>query len=82
MDSKNTPVRVKSGGTQISRRTVARGVAWSAPIAAIGVAAGRGVWISEIEPQQPSGIAGAGLPRGSMAIPVIGTPHPFRRSPS
>jgi hypothetical protein len=39
MDSKNTPVRVKSGGTQISRRTVARGVAWSAPIAVVGVAA-------------------------------------------
>ena len=39
MDSKNAPKRVKSGGTQISRRTVTRGVAWSAPIAAIGVAA-------------------------------------------
>jgi hypothetical protein len=39
MDSKNAPMRVKSGGTQISRRTVTRGVAWSAPIAAIGVAA-------------------------------------------
>ena len=39
MDSQKTPVRVKSGGTQISRRTVARGVAWSAPIAAISVAA-------------------------------------------
>ena len=39
MDSKITPVRVKSGGTQISRRTVARGVAWSAPIAAVGIAA-------------------------------------------
>ena len=39
MDSNNAPKRVKSGGTQISRRTVTRGVAWSAPIAAIGVAA-------------------------------------------
>ena len=39
MDSKNTPVRVKSGGTQISRRTVARGVAWSAPIAVVATAA-------------------------------------------
>jgi hypothetical protein len=39
MDSKNTPVRVKSGGTQISRRTVARGVAWSAPIAVMATAA-------------------------------------------
>ncbi len=39
MDSNYAPVRVKSGGTQISRRTVTRGVAWSAPIAAIGVAA-------------------------------------------
>ena len=43
MDSNNAPKRVKSGGTQISRRTVTRGVAWSAPIAAIGVAAARGV---------------------------------------
>jgi hypothetical protein len=39
MDSKKTPVRVQSGGTQISRRTVARGAAWAAPIAAVGVAA-------------------------------------------
>ena len=39
MDSTKTPVRVKSGGTQISRRTVARGVAWSAPIAAMAYAA-------------------------------------------
>jgi hypothetical protein len=39
MDTKNAPARVKFGGTQISRRTVTRGVAWSAPIAAIGVAA-------------------------------------------
>jgi hypothetical protein len=39
MDSNNAPMRVKSGGTLISRRTVTRGVAWSAPIAAIGVAA-------------------------------------------
>ena len=39
MDSNNAPKRVKSGGTQISRRTVTRGVAWSAQIAAIGVAA-------------------------------------------
>jgi hypothetical protein len=39
MDSKNAPVRAQSGGTKVSRRTVARGVAWSAPIAAVGVAA-------------------------------------------
>ena len=39
MDSKKTPVRVKSGGTKISRRTVTRGVAWSAPIAAVAYAA-------------------------------------------
>jgi hypothetical protein len=39
MESKETPVRVQSGGTQVSRRTVARGVAWSAPIAAVAYAA-------------------------------------------
>ena len=40
MDSKNTPASMQSsGGTKISRRTVARGVAWSAPIVAVGVAA-------------------------------------------
>ena len=39
MDSIKTPARVKSGGTQISRRTVTRGVAWSAPIAAVAYAA-------------------------------------------
>ncbi len=39
MDSKNAHARVKSGGTQISRRTVARGVAWSAPIAVMATAA-------------------------------------------
>ena len=39
MDSTETPVRVKSGGTRVSRRTVARGVAWSAPIAAVAYAA-------------------------------------------
>ncbi len=39
MDSKYAPVRVKSGGTQISRRTVARGAAWTAPIAVMAYAA-------------------------------------------
>jgi hypothetical protein len=39
MDSKNTPALTKSGGTRISRRTVTRGVAWSAPIAAVAYAA-------------------------------------------
>lgn len=39
MDSKNTPARSQSGGTRISRRTVTRGVAWSAPIAVVATAA-------------------------------------------
>jgi hypothetical protein len=39
MDSRKTPVRVQSGGTKISRRTVARGAAWAAPIAAVATAA-------------------------------------------
>ena len=39
MDSKNTPALTKSGGTRISRRTVTRGVAWSAPIAVMATAA-------------------------------------------
>jgi hypothetical protein len=39
MDSKNTPALKQSGGTRISRRTVTRGVAWSAPIAAVAYAA-------------------------------------------
>ncbi len=39
MDSKHTPARVRSGGTQISRRTVTRGVVWTAPIAVIATAA-------------------------------------------
>ena len=39
MDSKNTPASTQSGGTRISRRTVTRGVAWSAPIAAVAYAA-------------------------------------------
>src|SRR4051794_14908822 len=40
MDSDNTPAPMQtSGGTKISRRTVARGVAWSAPIAAVAYAA-------------------------------------------
>ena len=39
MDSKNTPAFTRSGGTRISRRTVTRGVAWSAPIAAVAYAA-------------------------------------------
>jgi hypothetical protein len=39
MDSNNAPVRVKSGGTKVSRRTVARGAAWSVPIAAVAVSA-------------------------------------------
>jgi hypothetical protein len=39
MDSKSTPARSQSGGTRISRRTVTRGVAWSAPIAAVAYAA-------------------------------------------
>src|SRR5688572_22739245 len=40
MDSENTSAPMQSsGGTKISRRTVARGVAWSAPIAAVAYAA-------------------------------------------
>ena len=39
MDSKKTPAFMQSGGTRISRRTVTRGVAWSAPIAAVAYAA-------------------------------------------
>ena len=39
MDSKNTPAFTQTGGTRISRRTVTRGVAWSAPIAAVAYAA-------------------------------------------
>jgi hypothetical protein len=39
MDSKKTPALTQSGGTRISRRTVTRGVAWSAPIAAVAYAA-------------------------------------------
>jgi hypothetical protein len=39
MDSEETPVRVKSGGTKVSRRTVARGAAWAAPIATVAYAA-------------------------------------------
>jgi hypothetical protein len=39
MDEQHTPARALSGGTKISRRTVARGVAWSAPIAAVAYAA-------------------------------------------
>jgi hypothetical protein len=38
MVSKNAPTRMQSGGTRVTRRTVARGVAWSAPVAAVGVA--------------------------------------------
>jgi hypothetical protein len=36
---KSAPTRTQSGGTQISRRTVTRGVAWTAPVAAIAYAA-------------------------------------------
>jgi hypothetical protein len=36
---KNAPTRKESGGTQISRRTVTRGIAWSAPVAAVAYAA-------------------------------------------
>ena len=39
MDSKSTSAFKQSGGTRISRRTVTRGVAWSAPIAAVAYAA-------------------------------------------
>src|ERR671914_253063 len=39
MDSKNMPAHSQSGGTRISRRTVTRGGAWSAPIAAVAYAA-------------------------------------------
>ncbi len=39
MVSKNAPVRAESGGTHISRRTVARGAAWSVPVAAVAFAA-------------------------------------------
>lgn len=39
MVSKNAPMRMQSGGTQISRRTVARGLAWTAPVAAVAYAA-------------------------------------------
>jgi hypothetical protein len=39
MVSKNAPVRAESGGTRITRRTVTRGIAWSAPIAAVAYAA-------------------------------------------
>ena len=39
MVSKNAPVRMQSGGTRVTRRTVTRGVAWSAPVVAVGVAA-------------------------------------------
>jgi len=39
MESKNTSASKQTGGTRISRRTVTRGVAWSAPIAAVAYAA-------------------------------------------
>jgi len=39
MVMKSAPTRMQSGGTQISRRTVTRGIAWTAPIAAVAYAA-------------------------------------------
>ncbi len=39
MVQKDARARIQSGGTQISRRTVARGVAWSVPVVAVASAA-------------------------------------------
>jgi hypothetical protein len=39
MDSKNAPVRAQSGGTKVSRRTIARGAAWSVPLVAVATSA-------------------------------------------
>ncbi|MEO7844878.1 MAG: hypothetical protein ABIR82_06035 [Nocardioides sp.] len=39
MVKENARARMQSGGTQISRRTVARGVAWSVPVVAVATAA-------------------------------------------